>query len=77
MLSVALMAVSLPLLRGFGSSNPPISGTGMLHAIWLYRNNPDLQRMMEQVEYPTDENLRAVGMVRTRLVRHGAIDEDL
>ncbi|KAJ6488811.1 hypothetical protein C8R45DRAFT_1097163 [Mycena sanguinolenta] len=76
-LSVVLMVVSLPLIRGFGSSNPPINGTGMLHAIWLYRDNPDLQRMMEQVEYPTNENLRAAGMVRTRLVRHGAIDEEL
>ncbi|KAJ6522469.1 hypothetical protein B0H19DRAFT_1386647 [Mycena capillaripes] len=77
-LSVALMVVSLPLLRGFGSSKQPsINGTGMLHAIWLYRNNPDLHRMMEQVEYPTDENLRAAGMVRTRLVRRGAVDEEL
>ncbi|KAJ7198897.1 hypothetical protein B0H12DRAFT_1291944 [Mycena haematopus] len=43
-------------------------GTGILHTIWLYRNHPELGRMLEQVEHPTDENLRAAGMVRTRLV---------
>ncbi|KAF7375774.1 hypothetical protein MSAN_00467100 [Mycena sanguinolenta] len=76
--SVVLMVVSLPLLRGRGSSkHPPIDSTGMLHAIWLYRNHPDLQQMMEQVEHPTDENLRAAGMISTRLVGHGAHDEDL
>ncbi|KAJ7464556.1 hypothetical protein FB451DRAFT_1403224 [Mycena latifolia] len=41
-------------------------GTGILHTIWLYRNHPELQRLLEQVEHPTDENLRKAGMVRTR-----------
>jgi hypothetical protein len=45
-----------------------IDGTGLLHAIWLYRNHPELSVLMEHVEHPTDDNLRAAGMVRTRLL---------
>ncbi|KAJ7198894.1 hypothetical protein B0H12DRAFT_1081476 [Mycena haematopus] len=67
--SIVLMAVSLPLLRQSKfDEDLPIDGTGILHVIWLYRNHPELERMLEQVEHPTDENLRAAGMVRMRLV---------
>ncbi|KAF7333175.1 hypothetical protein MVEN_02383300 [Mycena venus] len=45
-----------------------IDGTGLLHAIWLYRNHPELEDLLEQVEHPTKDNLRDAGMVRTRLV---------
>ncbi|KAJ7343832.1 hypothetical protein DFH08DRAFT_810378 [Mycena albidolilacea] len=37
----------------------PLNGTGILHAVWLYRNHPELETLLEQVEHPTDENLRA------------------
>jgi hypothetical protein len=46
----------------------PIDGTGLLHAIWLYRNHTELEVLLEQVEHPTDDNLRNAGMVRTKLV---------
>ncbi|KAF8146399.1 hypothetical protein K438DRAFT_2093823 [Mycena galopus ATCC 62051] len=69
--SVVLMLVSSSLLwRQDGlefDEDLPVNGTGILHAIWLYRNHPDLEARLEQVEYPTDQNLRAAGMVRTRL----------
>jgi hypothetical protein len=41
---------------------------GILHAIWLYRNHPELEMLMEQVDHPTEANLREAGMVRTRLI---------
>jgi hypothetical protein len=41
-----------------------------MHAIWLYRNHPELELLLEQVAHPTDYNLRRVGMVSTRLVGH-------
>ncbi|KAJ6488826.1 hypothetical protein C8R45DRAFT_929531 [Mycena sanguinolenta] len=70
--SILLMAVSLLLLRRSEfDTNLPIGGTGILHIIWLYRNHPSLKKMLEQVEHPTDENLRAAGMVRTRLLGDG------
>ncbi|KAJ6488817.1 hypothetical protein C8R45DRAFT_929524 [Mycena sanguinolenta] len=66
--SLVLMVVAFPLLRGGFDGDLPINGTGILQSIWLYRNHPDLQRLLEQVEHPTDEDLRAAGMVQTRLV---------
>ncbi|KAJ6516946.1 hypothetical protein C8R47DRAFT_1268750 [Mycena vitilis] len=46
----------------------PIDGTGILHAIWLYRNHPALDTLLPQVENPTTNSLRAAGMVRTKLL---------
>ncbi|KAJ7803824.1 hypothetical protein B0H14DRAFT_2613027 [Mycena olivaceomarginata] len=51
--------------------NLPLNGTGMLHTIWLYHNHPELKTILEQVEHPTDENLHAAGMVKTRLKCRG------
>ncbi|KAJ7772456.1 hypothetical protein B0H16DRAFT_169908 [Mycena metata] len=67
--SVILMALTLPtlLLQG-NDDDPPIDGTGILHTIWLYRNHPELDTLLEQVEEPTTDNLRVAGMLRTRLV---------
>jgi hypothetical protein len=45
-----------------------IDGTGVLQAMWLYRNHPELEIQLNQVYNPTETNLREAGMVRTRLV---------
>ncbi|KAF7354158.1 hypothetical protein MVEN_01103400 [Mycena venus] len=70
--SVVLMLLSLQhsLLRTRHEDehNLPIDGTGLLHAIWLYRNHPELELLLDQVAHPTDDNLRHAGMVRIRLV---------
>ncbi|KAJ7759985.1 hypothetical protein B0H16DRAFT_1688887 [Mycena metata] len=64
--SVALFL--LPLLPSLflkdrrRDTDVPIDGMGMLHAIWLYRNHPELQTLMEQVDEPTEANLREAGM---------------
>ncbi|KAJ7486745.1 hypothetical protein FB451DRAFT_1534777 [Mycena latifolia] len=71
--SIALMLLSLPYSLFSGGahedSDLPMNGTGILHAIWLYRNHPELETLLEQVEHPTDDNLREAGRVRTRLIR--------
>ncbi|KAF7343753.1 hypothetical protein MSAN_01955900 [Mycena sanguinolenta] len=75
-ISVLLMTVALPLLRGSQfDKDLPVTGTGILHVIWLYRNHPHLQQILEQVEHPTNENLRAAGMVRTGLIGEGLREE--
>jgi hypothetical protein len=45
-----------------------VDGTGLVHAMWLYRNHPELETLMDHVDHPTDENLREARMVQTRLV---------
>jgi hypothetical protein len=59
---------SLPREHHEEEQDLAIDGTGLLHAIWLYRNHPELEPFLEQVAHPTDCNLRHAGMVRTRLV---------
>ncbi|KAF8164110.1 hypothetical protein K438DRAFT_1984814 [Mycena galopus ATCC 62051] len=49
-----------------------ISGMGLLHAIWLYREHPELEKLLEQVVEPTDENLRRAGMVQMGLAGSGS-----
>ncbi|KAJ6492145.1 hypothetical protein C8R45DRAFT_191925 [Mycena sanguinolenta] len=54
-----------------------ITGMGMLHTIWLYRNHPQLETTLEQVIHPTDVNLRKAGMVQTRLAGDASRKQDI
>ncbi|KAJ6498484.1 hypothetical protein C8R47DRAFT_1193929 [Mycena vitilis] len=68
--SIVLMLLAIPTLlpdEGTQRYSTRIDGTGFLHAIWLFRNDPELDALLPQVEHPTTDNLRLVGMVRTRL----------
>ncbi|KAF7376974.1 hypothetical protein MSAN_00115200 [Mycena sanguinolenta] len=69
-ISIALLLLSLPsaLFHRENGANLPIQGMGMLHSMWLYRNHRELETLLEQVDHPTDDRLRAAGMVRTTLV---------
>ncbi|KAJ7104543.1 hypothetical protein C8R43DRAFT_228631 [Mycena crocata] len=66
--SVALLLHSLFQTGAKDEENVAVGGTGMLHAIWLYRNHPELEGLLQQVDHPTDDDLRRAGMIRTRLV---------
>ncbi len=69
--SVVLMLLSLQfshLQHGTLEEDISIEGTGLLHIMWLYRNHPELETLMEQVDRPTDRSLREAGMVKTMLV---------
>ncbi|KAJ6484075.1 hypothetical protein C8R45DRAFT_1000114 [Mycena sanguinolenta] len=70
LLSIALLLLSLPtsLFHRAKGASFPIQGTGMLHSMWLYRNHRELETLLAQVEHPTDDHLRAAGMVRTTLL---------
>ncbi|KAJ7241782.1 hypothetical protein C8J57DRAFT_72858 [Mycena rebaudengoi] len=68
--STTLLLLSLPssvFCLGSGAKLS-IDGTGMLQSIWLYRKHPELETLLEQIDYPTNNRLRAAGMVRTTLV---------
>ncbi|KAJ7037201.1 hypothetical protein C8F04DRAFT_1092928 [Mycena alexandri] len=70
--SIALMIIaystSILTRAGVEETELPIDGLGVLQAIWLYRNHPELETLMDQAEYPSTQNLREAGMVRVRLV---------
>ncbi|KAJ7692092.1 hypothetical protein B0H17DRAFT_1061878 [Mycena rosella] len=68
--SILLILLSLPSLflpKGY-KDGVDIDGTGILQAIWLYRNHPELETLLPQAEEPTTNNLRQAGMVRARLI---------
>ncbi|KAJ7762998.1 hypothetical protein B0H16DRAFT_1883880 [Mycena metata] len=62
--SITLALLSFPpvILNKTPQKEIPLDGAGMLHTIWLYRNSPELETELEQVEHPTNENLRQAGM---------------
>jgi hypothetical protein len=66
---LALLSLASTISHRDTKNDPDISidGTGILHTIWLYRNHAELETLLEQVEHPTDNNLRKAGMVRTSL----------
>ncbi|KAJ7635724.1 hypothetical protein DFH06DRAFT_1434353 [Mycena polygramma] len=69
--SILLTILSLPssLYRGRRRlGDVQINGTGILDIIWLYRNHPDLQRLILPAQDLTNTHLRQGGMVQTRLV---------
>ncbi|KAJ6577670.1 hypothetical protein B0H19DRAFT_1370797 [Mycena capillaripes] len=68
--SILLLLLSLPssLFHRGNGAELPVGGTGLLHSIWLYRNHPELETLLEQVAHPTHNNLCAAGMVRTTLL---------
>ncbi|KAJ7618213.1 hypothetical protein DFH06DRAFT_1237364 [Mycena polygramma] len=69
--SIMLTILSLPssLYRGHrkGRRSAQINGTGILDIIWLYRNHPELERLILPVRDPAINCLRQGGMVQTRL----------
>ncbi|KAF7367706.1 hypothetical protein MSAN_00834400 [Mycena sanguinolenta] len=66
--SILLVTLALPHLREPPGRKPPVSGTGLLHVIWLWRNRPEIQDLVPQVDEPTDRNLREAGMVKVALI---------
>ncbi|KAJ7138314.1 hypothetical protein C8R44DRAFT_868620 [Mycena epipterygia] len=66
--SIVLTLLSVSFCRNKAGSRLPISGSGLLHMLWLFRNQRDLHSILPPVEDPTDNNLRAAGMVPVKLV---------
>ncbi|KAJ7046013.1 hypothetical protein C8F04DRAFT_1063126 [Mycena alexandri] len=69
--SLVLLLLSFIFAPKVNNTNITIDGTGLLHAMWLYCNHPELETLLEQVEHPTLDNLRQAGMVKCRLVDGG------
>ncbi|KAJ7187468.1 hypothetical protein GGX14DRAFT_581047 [Mycena pura] len=48
---------------GTNNSNPPLARLGLLQIIWIFEHHPELDEIFEQVDDPTDDNLRSAGSV--------------
>ncbi|KAJ7613452.1 hypothetical protein FB45DRAFT_1036388 [Roridomyces roridus] len=52
-------------------------GLDVLQIIWLYRDHPEINARLEQVQVPTDENLRQAGMFQVQLIDGAAYMRDV
>lgn len=59
--------LSLKFIARRGTPRTALTAMGILHVIWILRNHPRLAEDCEHVSDPTDENLRATGIVRVQL----------
>ncbi|KAF8190622.1 hypothetical protein K438DRAFT_1970921 [Mycena galopus ATCC 62051] len=68
--SLILLLVSLRFLHfcdGETREDVGVDGMGILQAMWLYRHHPELERIFEHVDEPTNDNLRQAALIQTRL----------
>ncbi|KAJ6509820.1 hypothetical protein DFH09DRAFT_1198507 [Mycena vulgaris] len=72
--SIILCFLAIILCRGPTKTTTSLDSMGLLHIIWLFRSHPELADRLEQVEDPTDSNLRAAGLIRVQLLSEGRKD---
>ncbi|KAJ7788658.1 hypothetical protein B0H14DRAFT_2628050 [Mycena olivaceomarginata] len=73
--SICLTLLSLYFCRDQAGSHISFSGSGFLHAIWLFRSHSDLETVLPHVEEPTQNNLRTAGMVPVKLIDQSRMEK--
>jgi hypothetical protein len=63
-----LLILVFVFAAGTRISDPYLTSMGFLQVIWVFEHHPELSEVLEQVEDPTDYNLRTAGMVKVRLL---------
>ncbi|KAJ7080252.1 hypothetical protein C8R44DRAFT_862910 [Mycena epipterygia] len=66
--SIVLLILALTFSANAGSPDPYLTSLGFLQVSWVFQNHPQLLEILEQVEDPTDHNLRIAGLVEVRLL---------
>ncbi|KAJ7203832.1 hypothetical protein GGX14DRAFT_569876 [Mycena pura] len=66
--SILSALLAIKFIRGNKAAHTSLRNMGILHIIWMYRDQPLLTRCLEHLDDPTDRNLRAAGMVKFQLV---------
>ncbi|KAG1831158.1 hypothetical protein DFJ58DRAFT_848311 [Suillus subalutaceus] len=64
--SVIMLGLALHTTRAFHASRDsqaPISNAGALQLLWLGYHSPSVQEALQNVEHPTEANLRRAGMI--------------
>ncbi|KAJ7892194.1 hypothetical protein B0H13DRAFT_1886843 [Mycena leptocephala] len=66
--SIALLVISITPFTAAGYSTTALDKMGLLQAMWVFHHHPDLSEILEQVEDPTDHNLRVAGLIESVVV---------
>ncbi|KAJ7189508.1 hypothetical protein GGX14DRAFT_609220 [Mycena pura] len=72
--SIVLLVLSGWIFIGTNNSIPPFARLGLLQIIWIFEHHPELHEILEQVDDPTDDNLRSAGLVNVCLADAFASD---
>jgi hypothetical protein len=65
--SIVLFILAVTFSACNSKSNSSLTSLGLLQIIWLFEHHPELSEILENVEDPTDYNLRTAGLVKVRL----------
>ncbi|KAJ7210826.1 hypothetical protein GGX14DRAFT_394451 [Mycena pura] len=65
--SIVLLVLIGWISIGTNSFNPYLARLRLLQIIWIFENHPELHEILEQVDDPTDDNLRSAGFVNVCL----------
>ncbi|KAJ7488819.1 hypothetical protein FB451DRAFT_678936 [Mycena latifolia] len=66
--SIILFALGIKFWHIRGHLEPRLEGIGLLHIMWLTQKHPEVLDQLKQVDEPTDNNLRTVGMIKVQLL---------
>ncbi|KAJ7142615.1 hypothetical protein C8R44DRAFT_725953 [Mycena epipterygia] len=68
-LCASILMLILSITMSVGGDRPVgyLNGLGLLQIIWVFQHHPELSQILQQVEDPTDYNLRVAGLVTVRL----------
>ncbi|KAJ7200854.1 hypothetical protein GGX14DRAFT_466280, partial [Mycena pura] len=66
--SILSILLAFKFIRRNKTAHTSLKNMGILHIIWIYRDQPLITRCLEHVDDPTDRNLRAAGMIKFQLV---------
>ncbi|KAJ7618234.1 hypothetical protein B0H17DRAFT_1152369 [Mycena rosella] len=62
--SIILFGLAIRFWHIHTHSGPKPDGTGLLHIMWLSQRHSEVTTQLKQVQEPTDNNLRTVGMIK-------------
>ncbi|KAJ7901395.1 hypothetical protein B0H13DRAFT_1883072 [Mycena leptocephala] len=65
--STLLLILAITFSASTRISKSCLNSLGLLQIIWVFEHHPELSGILEQVENPTDFNLRVAGLVKVRL----------
>ncbi|KAG2120226.1 hypothetical protein DEU56DRAFT_747020 [Suillus clintonianus] len=78
--SVIMLGLALHMTGAFDASHnsqAAIQNTGALQLLWLGHHSPSVHEALEDVEHPTEDNLRRAGMIDVCFARTTSDEEEL
>jgi hypothetical protein len=73
--SLVLLFLAITFAADIQEPSSHFDSLGLLQILWIFERHPYLSDLLEQVEDPTNYNLRDAGLVKVRLLDALALDD--